>query len=772
MDLGGSWLATVGDDELRRRFTEPDLDERGWDEVEVPGHWQSTPSFADSPGPVLYRRRFDAAVTGETTGRAWLTLEGIFYQADVWLDGSYLGQTEGYFAPTCFEVTDTLRARSEHVLAVEVACPAVSDQRRKRALTGIFQEGASIDPTWNPGGIWAPVHLEHTGPVRLRRLRTLCREASAERATLEFEADLDAATPTTVSVGTTLSLGASVAARSVGTHRLARGANRVHWRVGVERPALWWPRALGAQPLYDVSVSIGEGDQRSDGRNLTTGLRRVRMRRFVVSVNGERLYLKGAHLAPTRRALGEVTAAAVGRDLQLARDAGLDLLRVHAHVGPPALYEGADRAGMLLWQDLPLLGGYGQVRRQAVRQARQAVDLLGHHPSVALWCAHDEPFALPRRTAGERRTTDTARLVAAQLLPTWNKTALDGSLRRTLERSDGSRPVVAHSGVWPHPAGATDTHTSIGWARGDYRDLAVQLARLPVLARFVGRFGAQAVPSTDAFLRPERWPDLDWEELTSRYGMERDLFALRLPPSDFPDFAQWRQASQAYQAELVHGCVETLRRLKYRPSGGFCMFMLADPQPAVSASVLDHERNPKLAYAALRDACAPVVLIADPLAASYAPGTLVELDVHAVSDLRHDLTELVASAALRWPGGGREWRFAGDLPADSCVRIARLRARIPDDAPPGELHLDLRLVADGEPATAWPVVAHYASRLDQPPVARKGRPARTSGRAPAPGDARASRRDPAPAGAEGALDPPGRPRPGRSGLVPARRRRR
>ena len=80
--------------------------------------------------------------------------------------------------------------------------------------------------------------------------------------------------------------------------------------------------------------------------------------------------------------------------MQLAVDANLDLLRIHAHVTRLELYDAADAAGLLLWQDLPLQWGYARgTRKEAVRQAREMVDLLGHHPSVALWCAHNEPLA-------------------------------------------------------------------------------------------------------------------------------------------------------------------------------------------------------------------------------------------------------------------------------------------------------------------------------------------------------------------------------------------
>ena len=118
------------------------------------------------------------------------------------------------------------------------------------------------------------------------------------------------------------------------------------------------------------------------------------MRSWIASVNGERLFLKGSNHGPTRMALAEATPAELARDVELAGDAGLDLLRIHAHITRPELYDAADRAGLLLWQDFPLQWGYARgIRKQAVRQAEAAVDLLGHHPSIAVWCGHNEPMA-------------------------------------------------------------------------------------------------------------------------------------------------------------------------------------------------------------------------------------------------------------------------------------------------------------------------------------------------------------------------------------------
>jgi beta-mannosidase len=720
MELGGAWRAAEADDTLRRSFPDPELDDGAWSELAVPGHWRSSPAFASSDGPLFYRRRFETPTgSGTPARRWWLDLTGVFYQSDVWLDGSYLGDTEGYFAPHSFEVTEALAARREHALAVEVTCTPPGDLTAKRNLTGVFQHWDCIDPAWNPGGIWAPVRIVPTGAVRITGVKILCTDARTERATLDIEAELDALDRTTATVTTVVTRRMTPSAEPApvlverrAEETLAGGRNRVRWRMTVDRPALWWPHALGDQPLHEVSITVDVAGVPSDERRTVTGLRQVRMRNFVTSVNGERLFLKGANLGPVRRELGRATGADCETDVALARSAGLDLLRVHAHISRPELYDAADRQGMLLWQDLPLQWGYANVRRQAVRQARQAVRLLGHHPSVALWCGHNEPFPLAFPPGGHLDGPTARRFAAGQLLPGRNKTVLDGSIKRALERTDRSRSVVSHSGVLPHPAGGTDTHVYFGWYHGHERDLPRLLARLPVLARFVSEFGAQAVPEEADWMEPQRWPNLDWTRLESAHGLQKAIFDRRVPPADFATFGEWRTATQAYQATVVRHHVETLRRLKYRPTGGFCQFLLADAQQAVSWSVLDHRRRPKAGYAALAAACAPVIVVADRPAATYRAGDRIRLAVHAVSDLRRPLAGVTATAELAWPGGRRTWRFVGDVAADSCVRIGRLDATLPTDVGAGPLTLDLALDWDGEPSGQGRTTNRYVGAVE------------------------------------------------------------
>jgi beta-mannosidase len=721
VDLSGWWRACLADDESRRDVLDGGRADEGWERIAVPGHWRSHPAFADSDGPVLYRSRFETPADGTGAGdrgapaaphrRWWLTLDGAFVSTDVWLDGTYLGDTEGYFFGHTFEVGDVLAARREHDLAVEVACPPERDRARKRHLTGVFGHWDRRDADANPGGLWRPVRLESTGPVRLARMRVLCRDVVPAAATLALRVELDAAHAGVFEVRTTV-VPAGDSSSGATEHRqprtLAAGVNHLAWTVTVGEPHLWWPWSLGEQPRYDVTVEVRDSSDdteisalTSDRRSLRTGLRTVHRSGWVISVNGERLFCKGTNLGPTRLALAEASDDELRADVALVRQAGLDLARIHGHVTRPALYDAADEAGVLVWQDLPLQWGYARsVKAQARRQAAEAVNLLGHHPSVITWCGHNEPFAIDigPGAVGDRqqRRRLAVQGVARTLLPTWNKTVLDHAITHVLEREDGTRPVVAHSGVLPHPPrlDGTDSHLYLGWYLGEYRDLERLLRIWPRLARFVSEFGAQAVPDDAAFLEPQRWPDLDWERAARHHALDKTGFDRHVPPAEHATFESWVAATQAYQAEVVRHAVETLRRLKYRPTGGFAQFCLADGQPAVGWAVLDVERRPKAAWAALRDACRPVLPLASWPPVDLRPGEDLAVELHVTNDRHIDFADSLLTVDLSWESPDGEVqrhvrRWSGDVAADDCIRVGTFRATAPASATSMALELTL-----------------------------------------------------------------------------------
>ena len=387
MELPGPWVAAEANDDIRRNGIGLDPIGPEWSEIDVPGQWQHHPKFAASNGPVLYRTNFHAPAPAEGR-RRWVTFDGVFYQGDVWLDGAYLGDPEGYFIPHSFDITDLSRFDDEHVLAIEVTCAPQGDIRNRRNITGVLQQSEWFDRSFNPGGLWRPVRLYDTGPVRIDRLRVLCRDADPRRAHLRIAARLDSDAQRPIGIRTLI----DGVPHAETTQVVASGDNDLEWSLDLADPALWWPRSIGDQPLTMVTVEVLVDGELSDRRQRRTGLRQVTWDDWVCSVNGERIFLKGANLLPTSSDLAGVEPAAIRDDIESAIDLGLDALRVHGHVAHRHTYDAADELGILLLQDFPLQWRYARsVRSQAVDQARALVDSLGHHPSIVKWSAHDDP---------------------------------------------------------------------------------------------------------------------------------------------------------------------------------------------------------------------------------------------------------------------------------------------------------------------------------------------------------------------------------------------
>ena len=564
------------------------------------------------------------------------------------------------------------------MLAVEVACSPQPDRRAKRNLTGIFQHWDCMDPAWNPGGLWRGVRIERTGPVRIDRMRVLCRDAEPARANVMVRADLDSDESRTVRIRTTLD---GDVEREL-EHSLAKGTNTVEWTFGVDNPRLWWPRALGDQPLVNLEVD-GVGRPRAEPRprRCAPGCARWRCTAGCCSVNGERLFLKGANVGPTRMALAEATPEELRRDVALAADAGLDLLRVHGHITRPELYEAADELGMLIWQDLPLQWGYARsVGKQAARQAAEAVDLLGHHPSVAIWCGHNEPIALDVAAgrAARRRGASPSRSSPG-------RSCRAGTARSSTPGSSGpsSGPTApARSsptpGIAPAPPAARRHRQPpllrlVPRGRAGPAGLRRGLAPHGALRQRVRRAG-RARPT------PSSWSPTAGRTSTGSASAATTPCRRRSSTSGcrrprYATFAAWQDATQRYQARLLRHHIETLRRLKYRPTGGFCLFSLADAMPAVTWSVLGHDRAAKRAYHVVAEACRPVIVVADRLPDAVVPGEALALDVHVVSDRRASIERATISAVLSWPGGDQGWRWTGDVPADGCVRVGTIQLR-------------------------------------------------------------------------------------------------
>lgn len=683
----------------------------GWRPAAVPGHWQQLPGLERHAGKVAYRCTFELQEprtrnqepTGEQSAgpalpgswfsalgsqpsapgsRHWLRLNGVFYRSRPYLNGVDLGAHEGYFAPYEPEVTGLLQA--ENSLIVEVDCPDERDKLGKTMITGVFSHWDCFDPQANPGGIWLPVELHASGPVRLSHARLLTLACDERLAQVRFDLDLDAAAELEATVRLRFTPRTFAGEPQVIEQRrfLRRGPQELGGLVKLREPRRWWTHDLGRPDLYDVTVEILVGDALSDALTVAYGARTFELRDWIPHLNGVRFFAKGNNYPPGDMRIATMTRARYDRDLELARDCHMNMLRVHAHVDHPLLYEAADEAGILLWQDFPLQWIYDRsVLPEARRQARQMARLLGGHPSVGVWCMHNEPVVI--EDTADESLLSRLRTFRVAFGFGWNRDVMDTQLKRVVEQEDPTRTVVRSSGEVdiPYLRKGTDAHAYFGWYRnyGTLADAETMHRRFPANLAFVTEFGAQSFPNLESSLRfmPAELDEQAVARLVERHCLQAEIMSNWIPWREAASLAEMIDLSQDYQIFINRYYIDRLRAHKYRPTGGVVPFIFVDPHPAVLWSVVDYWRVPKRSYYAMQLAFRPqyAFCLYDPR--SFAVGEAVELPLYAVNDAPRAYRGATLEARLSDPDGAplAESRQRFDLPAD-CLPIVVDRLRL------------------------------------------------------------------------------------------------
>lgn len=651
-----NWRAARSNEQLQRKFSDPDFDDSDWQLIDVPSHWQTNPAFADFDGTLLYRA--DLNVPSLQPGqRRWLRFNGLCYEGDVFLDGAYVGQTEGYFTHHRFEITDLADKPGTSVLAVEVAAPHGPDTNPKRHLTGWFSEGPGLPKNWNPAGIWRPVAVVDTGPVAIRHFRAQCLEADTTHAQIGLRAVLLAAEQGEVTLTTSV---AGVDHEM--TQSLAAGENRVEWQIDVPEPELWWPIGRGEQPLFDLSVIARTADGTiTDRKHRRIGFRSTSMRDFILRVNNKRTFGRGVNVAPLQTDLSSMSVEEIRAEADRIADAGFNLVRVRGHVTRHEFIDRCDELGLMVWQDLPLVGSYARGVTSAVeQQVRDMVDLFSHHPSIVVWGGHLRPHT------NEPRTTAAPDL-RQQQIPSWNRTILDRSIRRAFERDDPTRPVVVHSDVAPHVPhlAGSDLGLYFGWLGGQASDIVEYAATIPRLVRWVSDMGAQALPSgTNA----------DFDQLLNVHGANGDAVRAIHSPTTYEDLPSYIEATQRHQAETIKTMIESLRVLKFEPTGGFCAGLWKGAGPGLGRGLNDADGTPRPALAAATTALQPLLAVLYPATATLSARATSVLSLHLCNDLAAD-TDVQIVASISDQRGEQVRRWGGVMPGDAVQFIDDLNIR-------------------------------------------------------------------------------------------------
>lgn len=496
--------------------------------VNLPHHWNSDAlsgrlDYYRGTGNYLRYVDFKPEWKGK---RIYLRFGGANLVTDLLINGRYVGRHEGGSSAFTFEITDYLNFNGRDLLWVIVGNVSQSEVMptagNEICYGGLFR-GAQIivqEPThialdhYSSNGVY--IHTE---------------KVAAERVSGEVEVRLGAQIAQSASIELSVSdpEGKEVFS-SVQKVRTSQGTTASYIPFEIDNPTLWNGTINPA--LYTFHLRLSTGGEERDEVVVQTGFRHYKITSEGFMLNGEKYPIRGVLLRRDRALSGmAVTEREILEDVEFAREMGANTIRIVGGSHHPAFYRICNNLGILVINDLPLMGattlnGKGffntaPFRENGKEQLQEMIFQNYNHPSVIAWNLFSEletrgesPVDYIRELHSLAKRLDPLRLTSG-----WSN-------------QDGDINFITDLIVWSH---------SFGWMEGLPSDIAVwqeQLHSVPewdalrsaVSYKCGGNIFHQSdlleKPLSSSNWHPERWQTYFHETYLSALGDDAALWGL------------------------------------------------------------------------------------------------------------------------------------------------------------------------------------------------------------------------------------------------------
>lgn len=338
--------------------------------------------------------------------------DGIYFQAEFWIDGVKAGASTSGYMPYSFRAE---LSEGDHEISIRVRNPGHNS--RWYSGSGIYRPAA-----WR--------RLPSTVRLAWHGVYPCVVSASAERAVVEARIEVEALQGAARAVVEVASPDGKVVARAEAS--VALGANVIP--LAVENPILWHLAGMGDQPIYRLKVSVAD-EASSWDEEVAFGIRSVEVSAEKgLFINGERALLKGGCLHHDHGILGAAAhPGAEERRLRLLLSTGYNAIRCAHNPPSSAFLDLCDELGVAVideafdeWERPKNTEGYGfSFREWSGPDLERMVRRDRRHPSVLFWSIGNEiPGCFTRPDIAERLRQETlaldeTRLITAGVCSAW-----------------------------------------------------------------------------------------------------------------------------------------------------------------------------------------------------------------------------------------------------------------------------------------------------------------------------------------------------------------
>lgn len=556
------------------------------------------------------------------------------YFADIFIDGRRIARHEGYIDPHGHDVSEFMKAGSDHELKVRVWTPVHYYWKHrpytvKGSYGGVDQKPDDITALGITRGVsliaWHGARLTDVAvDTRLENGKGIVDISAEAEGDIEdgvWEATL---APKNFSGGLPLKIAIPA----------SRGRERFVFTV--DNPQLWWTWDHGKPNLYTLDLRLKDAAGHVlTAKRMDIGIRTIARHGDKFYLNGKPVFLRGTNIYANLW-MSEFGRREYERDLAIIRRMNVNAIRVHCHFENPEFYQLADEQGYLVWQDY-LEAWYPhdtEFSRRAAELFDNHIRMVRNHPSIMAWAPSDEEDLENYR--------DLTKHLAA-------RASLLDPQDRWVQRSTGR---------WG------DAHLYYGWYGGSLYNYARMTANL------VTELGSTALPNKESIERfmKGKWPIPDFAD-------DWHYHRLQLPEAEraWGDLRKLSiedavEISQNYASRLFQIALERSRRRKDEGAGGIFHFFAIDFWPSVTMAAVDFYRVPTKVHATVGRSFEPVMASVEYGRDTFKTGETVTLPVWGINDFHRDLGQ----GEIRWKVGEASGVIPHRFTADSSRKAGEI----------------------------------------------------------------------------------------------------
>lgn len=579
--------------------------------------------------------------SGKNPQNAYLSFEGIDTFSDIYLNGKLIGSTDNMLIP--YELPAKGIKTGENQLLVHIK-PTVIEARKYDIDmdTDIYQKynagslsvrkaahsfGWDIMPRFVSAGIWRDCFITEKKADYIDDIYLATAQIYDGKAlvTARYSTVLSGDFSTEYS----LRIKGVCGENKFEIYLDKLWHNKGFHKFTVENPALWWPRDMGSQNLYKVTVELLLNGNVIDTKECSFGIRTVKLVKtdvtdsngsgeFCFYVNGIKTYMRGTNWVPLD-AFHSRDAERLQKALDMLLDINCNSVRCwggNVYEDHP-FFDFCDKHGILVWQDFAMgCATYPQNKEFLAKIGNEVeiiVKRLRQHPSIAIWAGDNEcdvaAFCSPaKKDPNENRITREVIPNVLKRIDPFREYLPSSPYISRAAYKDGSENCFPENHLW----GPRD------YFKGEYY--------LNTSAHFASETGYHGCPSPKSmkkFISPEKlWPHQnndEWQIHASctelgkgvPYEYRIELMASQIKVlfgEEFDNLETFSLASQLSQAEADKFFIENFRSEKWRRTG-LIWWNLVDGWPQISDAVVDYYYDKKIAYDFIKRSQEPVALM-------------------------------------------------------------------------------------------------------------------------------------------------------------------